>query len=160
MFTDLVNSTNTMTQLGDTEAVHRLRVHNAITRKAIRQHKGTEVKHTGDGFMVSFAGISDSAQCAISIQQGFKKYNLENPQAAMLLRIGLSAGEPIEQGADLFGTSVNMAARICNRAGPNQILVANVVRELCLGKSITFQDRDEMIFKGFEHPIRVYEVIW
>ena len=160
MFTDLVDSTQIMTNMGDEEAVYRLRIHNAITRNAIKKHNGTEVKHTGDGFMVSFPGISDSAECAITIQRGFAKYNHENPDAGMRLRIGISAGEPIEQNEDLFGTSVNMAARICNHATPNQILAASVIRDICLGKSLEFSDREEVLFKGFDHTVRLYEIRW
>jgi class 3 adenylate cyclase len=83
----------------------------------------------------------------------------------MRIRIGLNAGEPIAEDdpggrGDLFGTAVNMAARIAARAEAGEILVSNVVRELVAGKGFLFSDRGETELRGFEDPVRVYEVSW
>ncbi len=76
------------------------------------------------------------------------------------VRIGLNAGEPIAEDDDYFGTAVQLAARLCNRAEPGQVLVSNVVRELCAGKTITFSDAGEATLKGFEQPVRLFAVQW
>ena len=78
----------------------------------------------------------------------------------MRLRIGLSAGEPVAENKDLFGATVQLAARLCAGAEPEQVLVPSVVRELCLGKKLPFKDHGERELKGFNHPVRVYEVAW
>jgi class 3 adenylate cyclase len=78
----------------------------------------------------------------------------------MRVRIGLNAGEPIAEREDLFGTAVNMAARIAAQAGGGEILVANVVRELAAGKGFLFADRGEVMVRGFEDPVRLFEVRW
>ena len=57
MFTDLKDSTAMTTRLGETKALHLLRIHNTFTRNALREHAGREVKHLGDGIMASFASI-------------------------------------------------------------------------------------------------------
>ena len=59
---------------------------------------------------------------------------------------------------DLFGSTVQLAARLCSHAQPEQSLVSNVVCELCIGKGLTFQDLGEVSFKGFERPIRVHAI--
>ena len=61
---------------------------------------------------------------------------------------------------DLFGASVQLAKRICDHAAPGQILVSNVVRELAMGKGFLFGDIGEVVPKGFEEPVRLYEVRW
>jgi class 3 adenylate cyclase len=81
------------------------------------------------------------------------------------VRVGLNAGEPIEEEApdgrrDLFGATVILASRIAARAEGGEILVADTVRGLCSGKGFLFADRGEFVAKGFEEPVRVYEVSW
>jgi class 3 adenylate cyclase len=55
---------------------------------------------------------------------------------------------------------VQLAARLCAQAVPEQILVSNAVVELCLGKKFVFQDAGELALKGFERPIRAHAVMW
>jgi class 3 adenylate cyclase len=160
MFTDLKDSTLMASQYGDQVALELLRNHNEITRNAVVAHDGREVKHTGDGFMLSFVSASDAVECAIQIQQDFASYNNESPEVPLHLRIGLSAGEPVRDDEQLFGLAVNLAARLCASAEPDNILVAQVVRDLCLGKGIPFDDLGETIPKGFEQPFRIFEVLW
>ena len=83
-----------------------------------------------------------------------------DPRAIVRVRIGIGAGEPVSEGDVLFGSTVNLTARICGHASPGQILVAQVVRELCTGKPFIFRDQGKASLKGFPIPIRLYEVEW
>ena len=74
------------------------------------------------------------------------------------VRIGISAGEPVSRDEDLFGAAVNLASRICGHANPGQILVSSAVRELSVGKPLTFHDRGPIALKGFDDPVRLFEV--
>jgi class 3 adenylate cyclase/pimeloyl-ACP methyl ester carboxylesterase len=76
------------------------------------------------------------------------------------VRVGLNAGEPIEEDGDLFGATVILASRIAAKADAGEILVADTVRGLCSGKGFLFADRGEFVAKGFEEPVRVCEVRW
>ena len=76
------------------------------------------------------------------------------------MRIGINAGEPLIEGDDLFGTAVQLASRICARAEPGEILTSDVVRQLVAGKGFLFADHGEVELRGFEDPVRVYEVHW
>ena len=160
MFTDLKDSTLMTTLYGDTKALHLLHIHNALTRNALKAHRGREVKHTGDGIMACFAAVPDAVGCAIAIQRAFAAHNKENPEAPLYLRIGLSAGEPIEEHGDLFGKAVQLAARLCAHAEPGRILVDQVMLDQWQGRELPFSDLGEVTPKGFDHAVRVYEVNW
>ena len=160
MFTDLKDSTAMTSRLGEDMALHLLHVHNAMTRNALRDFDGREVKHTGDGLMASFVTASNAIRCAIAIQKAFAAYNESNPETPMYLRIGLSAGEPVEDDNDLFGTTVQLAARLCAHAEPGQILVTQAVRDQYQDEKSRFSDMGEITPRGFDHAIRVHEVQW
>jgi len=160
MFTDLKDSTLMTTMFGDTKALHLLHIHNALIRNALREYRGNEVKHTGDGFMASFGNVEAAVGCSIAIQKSFANHNQRDPDESLHIRVGLSAGEPVEEDGDLFGSAVQLAARICAHTEPDRILVAQIVRDECPSRQYTFIDLGEITPKGFDNPIHVYEVEW
>ncbi|MCH8815333.1 MAG: hypothetical protein IH957_09610 [Chloroflexi bacterium] len=86
-------------------------------------------------------------------------------RSPLQVRIGLNAGEPIAEDdpggrGDLFGTAVNMAARVAAKAAGGEILTSNVVRELVAGKGFLFNDRGDTELRGFEDPVRLFELSW
>jgi class 3 adenylate cyclase/pimeloyl-ACP methyl ester carboxylesterase len=160
LFTDIEGST-TLTQLhGDARAQEIVRAHNQIVREALRARGGSETKHTGDGIMASFPSASRAIESAIEIQQAVATYNEHHPEMRLGVRIGLNAGEPVAEERDLFGTAVQLARRVCDRAEPGQILVPEGVRYLVAGKGFLFADTGIVSLKGFEDPMRLYEVRW
>ncbi|MCH7952588.1 MAG: adenylate/guanylate cyclase domain-containing protein [Chloroflexi bacterium] len=164
LFTDVEGSTPLTQRLGDAKARELLREHERMVREALKAHGGSEVKTMGDGFMASFSSATKALECAIAIQRAFAERN-ETAEEPIKVRIGLNAGEPIVEDdpdgrGDLFGTAVNLAARIAAKAGGGEILASNVVRELVAGKEFLFNDRGETELRGFEDPVRVYEVRW
>ena len=76
------------------------------------------------------------------------------------VRVGLNAGEPIEEDGDLFGSTVILASRIAAQAGAGEILIPEPLRHLLSGKSYVYADRGEVALKGFEDAVRLYEVRW
>jgi class 3 adenylate cyclase len=163
LFTDLVGHTEMMRRLGDERGREVLREHERITRELLKQHGGAEVKTMGDGFMASFASVTKAMDCAIALQRAFEAWNASEraQQAAPLqVRVGLNAGEPIEEDGDLFGSTVIMASRIAAQAGAGEILIPEPLRHLLTGKSYVYGDRGEKMLKGFEDAVRLYEVRW
>jgi class 3 adenylate cyclase len=156
LFTDLVGHTEMMSRLGDERGRAVLREHERITREVLKANGGTEVKTMGDGFMASFNSVTKAVECAIALQRAFA----EREGEPLAVRVGLNAGEPIEEDGDLFGATVILASRIAAKADGGEILVADTVRGLCSGKGFLFADRGEFVAKGFEEPVRVYEVRW
>jgi len=162
MFTDLKDSTQLAVRLGDEKAMHLLRVHNALTRKALSENNGREVKTTGDGFLMSFVNAVDALRCAIAIQKSFENYNKQYPDDKMYVRIGVAAGEPIEERGDLYGAAVNLASRICSQADAGGVLIAQIVRDEIDAEwgKVRFSPIRKLKLKGFDEPVHVYEVIW
>jgi len=159
LFTDVEGSTALTQRLGDARARDILREHERMVREALKAHGGAEVKTMGDGFMASFSSATKALECAIAMQRAFAQHN-ESAEEPIKVRVGLNAGEPIAEDEDLFGTAVNLAARICSQAEAGQILAPIVVRELAAGKQFMFADLGEAELRGFEDPVRLYELRW
>lgn len=160
LITDMEGSTTLTQGLGDAKAQDVLRTHNAILRDALKAHSGSEIKHTGDGIMASFASASRALEAAVAMQQAFAQHNENDSDIPIRVRIGLNAGEPVAEEKDLFGTAVQLAARICAHAEAGQILASDVVQQLAAGKGFAFTDKGESKLKGFEKPVRLHEVRW
>ncbi len=166
LFTDVEGSTALTQRLGDAKARDLLREHERIVREALKSHGGSELKTMGDGFMASFSSATRALESAIAMQRAFAERNAARPEPVeeraepILVRVGLNAGEPIAEEKDLFGTAVNLAARIAAMAKAGEILVSDVVRQLVAGKEFLFADRGEVVLRGFEDPVRLYEVRW
>lgn len=160
LFTDIVGSTSMTHRLGDAEAMKIIKAHDGLVRREIDARQGTLIKHTGDGHMVAFPKASSAIYAAISIQKAFRIHSERLPDRPIGVRIGMSAGEPVDEGDDLFGATVQLARRVCDAAGEGAIYVSNVIRELCLGKGFEFADLGAMELKGFPEPVRLHEVVW
>ncbi len=159
LFTDIEGSTALTHKLGDAAARDLLREHERLTRAALKSHGGAEVKTMGDGFMASFNSATRAVECAIAIQRAFTELN-ESAVEPIRVRVGLNAGEPIEEEQDLFGTAVILAARIAAQAKGGEILVSEAVRQIVAGKKFLLADRGEITLRGFEDPVHVYELSW
>ena len=146
-----------MQRLGDDRGRAILREHERITREVIARHGGSEIKTIGDAFMVSFGSVASAAQCAVELQQAFASTATDE---RLSVRVGLNAGEPIAEDGDLFGSSVILASRIVALAKGGEILISDTVRGLLAGKPFLFSDRGETGLRGFEDPVRLYELRW
>ncbi|MGC2354379.1 MAG: nickel-binding protein [Candidatus Udaeobacter sp.] len=160
LFTDIVDSTTLTQSLGDEAALAMLGVHDTIVRDALSASGGREVKHTGDGIMAAFISAAGAVRCAIQIQRELDKHAQANPERPLKVRVGAAAGEPVEQHNDLFGSTVQLAARLCAHAQPEQILVSNAIPDLCIGKGLLFEDVGEVVLKGFGNPVRAHVAAW
>ena len=159
LFTDIVGHTEMMSRLGDERGREVLREHERITRVALAEYSGDEIKTMGDGFMASFGSVTRAMDCAIALQQAFADHNAASPEP-LHVRVGLNAGEPIEEEGDLFGSTVIMASRIAAKANAGEILIPEPLRHLLTGKSYVYADRGETMLKGFEDSVRLFEVRW
>ena len=97
---------------------------------------------------------------AITIQRGVAAHKQEQPDSPLGVYVGLNAGEPIAEDDDLFGTSVDLAARLVDHAQPGQIIASDVVRQLAAGKDFLFSDLGETELRGFEDPVKLWELRW
>jgi class 3 adenylate cyclase len=158
MFTDIVDSTGITARLGDARGVEMVRAHDAMVRRALKEQGGREVKHTGDGIMAAFNHVESGVACARAIQQAFAAFNLASSEK-LRIRIGLDAGEPIEDRNDLFGATVQRAARICQEAAPETIVVSSAVRDELAGR-FDLTEIGSYRLKGFASFLSLYSVAW
>ncbi len=158
MFTDLVGSTQMTHDRGDFGAQEIVRAHNAIVRTALAEHHGEEVKHTGDGIMASFANPIGSVGAAIRIQRDLATHNHLNPDNPVNVRIGLNAGDAVREEDDFFGQTVQLAARICDKAESGQILITGSVRDLCKDNAFNLLESGPFELKGIDHPVIAFTV--
>ena len=160
MFTDIVGSTEMTARLGDSAALELVRAHDALVRRGLEAHGGREVKHTGDGIMASFDKVANSVRAAADIQRRFAAYNADTSET-LSVRIGIDAGEPVEDRKDLFGSTVQLASRLCHEAEANGIIVSGLVRELSQDEDAArFVALGERRFKGFADKAQVFRFEW
>jgi class 3 adenylate cyclase len=155
MFTDMVASTEITAKLGDAMSVELVRVHDAIVRRSLSKHGGRQVKHLGDGAMASFEIIPDSVRCAVEIERELAAYN-EHSSNKISVRIGIHAGEPFEDGGDLFGTAVQLAARICSVGDTGGTHVSGEVVTECSDSELEFISIGKKELKGFPDEIELF----
>jgi class 3 adenylate cyclase len=155
MFTDIVGSTEMTARLGDRRAVEIVRAHDALVRRALARHAGREVKHTGDGIMASFADTAAAVACARAILRAFADFNRSSSEP-IRVRIGLHAGEPVEDSNDLFGATVQLAARLCQAAEPDTIVASREVKALC-AEDAGWIALGEIRPKGFAQPVPIFQ---
>jgi class 3 adenylate cyclase len=108
--------------------------------------------------MAAFFSAASATRCGIRIQQDLAQHRASRPDLPLQVRIGIAAGEPIEHHNDFFGTTVQLAARLCAHAEPGHILISNTVAELCAGKALHLHSEGLMALKGFDEPLQVHRV--
>jgi class 3 adenylate cyclase len=158
LFTDLARSTELFDRVGDEAGDRLLHDHFAILRDSAREHGGTEVKSLGDGLMLVFASVAAALECAATMQRRL----LGSDRAEVMgLRIGVNTGEAIEVEGDYFGRSIVVAKRLCDRAGPAEILVSDTVRSL-LGPTTDyrFHALGALRLKGLAEPVTAFRLDW
>jgi class 3 adenylate cyclase len=160
VFTDLEGSTSMTQRIGDAAALELLRRHDDLMQSCMDSHDGWRVKHTGDGLMAAFTSVAKAVQCMIDMQRSLRDHNSQSPDEVLRARMGAAAGEPVSHANDLFGATVQLAARLCDYGTPGQILVPGVVRDLSMGKGFQFKSLGDVPLKGFDEPVHIHEVLW
>ena len=153
LFTDVVGSTALLDRVGDDAFDALRRRHFRALREQVASHGGTEVKSLGDGLMVVLPSAVQAVDCAVAIQRSTPIGE------GVAVRVGLHVGEPIRDEDDYFGTPVVVARRLCDRAGPGQILASALVRELVgRRRDFAFGAVGELELKGLSTPVAAFEV--
>jgi class 3 adenylate cyclase len=141
LFTDVVGSTEHTTRLGDRAWRDLIERHDLLVRDEVERFKGRSVKTTGDGVLAVFDGPERAVRAAVGIQDTVADLGLE-------VRAGLHTGPCELTGDDVVGLTVNIAARIADRAGPGELLVSDVVRKLTVGSTLQFSACATHTLKG------------
>jgi class 3 adenylate cyclase len=117
--------------LGATNRLSLLEMHNSIVRRQVARHRGTEVRATGDGFMLSFPTASNALSCMVDVQRALYALARSRPADGVRVRVGVHSGDVIvADDGDLSGPHIVIAAHVAAAARGGEILVSARVREL------------------------------
>ncbi len=160
LLTDIVGSTAMTSKLGNSGAQKVVRAHNTIVRAAMKRHKGTEVKHTGDGLLLTFPSPVTAVRAAVEIQQEALGYTLDNPDAPLELRVGLNAGDAGFEDGEYFGEPVLLLGGICDAAETGHIACSMNIQSKCGGAGFHFIGLGDVMIKGIPQPQQLFDVEW
>ena len=156
MFTDIVSSTNIVSEVGDAKARNLFVQHDKLIRGLLRKYDGIELQNLGDGFMLSFPSATYAIRCACAMQQTISQ---DLPQVK--LKIGINTGEVvIREGYHPFGQAVVIASRIVEKCASQQILISDISKSLAAGSKFTCSEIGKFEPKGIDYSIKLFEVLW
>ncbi len=123
-------------------------------------HGGRIVKSLGDGLMLEFASAQGCAKAAFAMQHFSQLANSGYAPAQQLhLRMGGHMADFVTDKHDIYGTGVNLTARFCTLAGPNDIVVSAELRDqMVAGLDADIEDMGECYLKHVEKPIHAYRI--
>jgi class 3 adenylate cyclase len=151
MFTDIVGSTERLSELGDERWRRELEDHNRLVRGSLTRWRGNEIKTNGDGFLATFDGPARAVSCAAEIIDQVAALGLS-------VRAGIHTGECELRDDDVSGLAVHIASRVMNEASPGEVLASSTVRDLVVGSGLRFADRGPRSLRGVEDEWRLYAV--
>jgi len=152
MFTDIVDSTQRASAMGDRAWRDLLDAQNDVLRHELTRFRGHEIKTLGDGMLATFDGPARAIRCALAMTEAVRPLGIE-------VRVGLHTGEVELVGDDdVAGIAVHIAARVGAKAGAGEVLVSGTVKDLVAGSGIGFADRGEHELKGIPDVWRLFAV--
>ena len=161
MFSDVCEYTGLTDRLGDVAANELVRDYTVLVRRCVEAQGGHVVKSHGDGVMAAFPSVARALRGATDIQQALAKRNVETIDEPLHVHIGIHSGEVVRDGDDYLGSAVIIASRLADAAGPDEILVSSVARELAAGlREFTFEAAREVTLKGVAEARPAYPVAW
>jgi class 3 adenylate cyclase len=141
LFTDIVDSTRSVAEMGDRRWRELLDSYDQLARQLVSKHHGTMIKSTGDGILATFDGPGRAVHCALS-------FGLAARQIGPPSRAGLHTGEIELRGKDIGGIAVHVAARVMTKSNANEVLVSRVVTDLVAGAGLKFTKRGSHELQG------------
>jgi class 3 adenylate cyclase len=157
MFTDIVESTRVSVEAGDDIYMELVDDHDAIVRRHLVVHRGTEANSMGDGILAWFTTPAAALACATAIHTDVHARNTSTGRRPLELRIGLVLGRPIEREGNVYGAVVNLASRLCAAAQPGQVIVDANLRKVAPTHA-RFVTLDPLTLKGFADPVLAFSL--
>jgi class 3 adenylate cyclase len=159
VFTDIVGSSEIFYIYGDEFGHEIIQIHDKIVRENLQRFSGTEIKHTGDGILATFDSCGRSIKASLHIARSILKHSDDFPLLKFSVRIGVNVGNVKVTTADVYGGSVNLAAKLCALAGDDSVLCTGIVRSRCEPKGYRFTDGGFAEVKGFPVKIPIHHAL-
>jgi class 3 adenylate cyclase len=155
---DVVASTASNVRLGDALYLEQLRVHDRLVRARLREFRGVEIKHTGDGINAAFDDTTGAVQCTLAALDDIAAWRRAEPELALQVRVGLAHGPVIPSGGDWFGVVQSEAARLCALAQPGEVVVTAGVTARLAPSGVAVDPLGPRRMKGLPGEIEVFRV--
>lgn len=152
LMTDIVDSTPTAARLGDPAWRQVLAEHHRVVRAELERFGGHEVDTTGDGFLATFESAAGAVGAGRAIRDTIAGLGIA-------CRVGIHTGEIQQDGSDVAGLAVHLAARVMSAAAPGEVLISEVTRALIAGRGFRLEDRGRQTLKGFDEPVGLSAVL-
>lgn len=159
VFTDIVGFTEFTALRGDGEALALLSTQERLVRSCLPEHARI-VKELGDGLLIWFADACEAVSTALRLQQLYEEESNET-DVPLWVRAGVHTGRQTRRGEDLVGHDVNVASRVCDVAGPGEVLVSDATLDAVDAKlsDVEFEELGPVVMKGLPEPMRLYRAI-
>src|SRR5512136_681164 len=143
------------------ETIHTLNTYKEIMTGLIQHHRGRVVDAPGDNVLAEFASVVDAVECAVGIQKELKARNAELPEnRRMEFRMGVNLGDVVEDGEQILGDGVNIAARLENLSEAGGVCISGTAYDQVENKlSLGYEYIGEQTVKNIAKPVRVYRVL-
>jgi adenylate cyclase len=150
-----------LTELNEEASTATLRMYGAVVEESIIAHRGHIFSSAGDGFVAEFPSVVEAIRCALEIQNEIAERNATAPEdARMQYRIGVNLGDVIAEENSLYGTGVNVAARLEELAEPGGIYISQTVHDhIRKIVEIPLEDVGERHLKNISDPVHVYRIL-
>lgn len=159
LFTDIVGSTAYFEQRGDVEGLALVHRHNDLLFPLVDAHGGRKVKTIGDAIMAVYPSAAQATSSAQAMMRALVDEAKATSREPIHIRIGIHWGSVLKDGDDVFGDTVNVAARVNSAAAPDEILVSRATAAAC-GAAVPVVDRAPVAAKGKNAPVDVCAVLW
>ncbi len=160
LFADVAGSTQLYEKVGDAVAQKTIAQVLSFMSDICTEHQGTLVKHIGDEILCRFDD-SLAAALACSKIQAEMKNNEEMADLGLQVRMGMNTGPVILADNDVFGDTVNVAARMASLARARQIIcTGETIADIGPNAGVIYRQLDSLIVKGKAGPVDVYEILW
>jgi class 3 adenylate cyclase/tetratricopeptide (TPR) repeat protein len=160
LFADIRGYTRFIVEQGDAAGVRFIERFASLARRVLTAGHGEILSLTGDEVFAVFVSAREALRTARALQAGFIEASVNDPSIPIEVGIGLDTGEAVQSGDTYLGAAVNLAARLCKLAGPQEVLasdgVVHVARKL---DGIRYTERGLAQLKGFREPVRVFQVV-
>jgi class 3 adenylate cyclase/tetratricopeptide (TPR) repeat protein len=160
LFVDIRGYTRFITERGDAAGVPLIEKFLSLARRVLTGRHGQIIGLAGDEAIAVFASAREAIRAAVELQASFSEASTADPSMPLQVGIGLDTGEAIRGGDTYVGAALNLAARLCKLAGPQEVLASEGVEHVA-GKldGIGYAERGLVQLKGFREPVRVIQVV-
>jgi class 3 adenylate cyclase len=149
LFSDIVNSTRHLSEMGDSRWREVISAHDGIIDAALARFRGKAVKSLGDGILATFDGPGRALQCALEINRAVQSLGID-------VRVGVHTGEVEMTEEDVRGIAVHIASRIMETAGDGGVRASRTVKDLVAGSGIRFDSLGEVTLAGLDEAMEVF----